>query len=529
MLLSLIKFHYRSLVSGLLLGLVMAPFEITAFLVFGIVAIFFYDIEKSETFGDVLRKSFLFGLMTAISALNWIAFNTVPGYLFMAILHPWTYILFAIAYYILFKRYGHISYLFLPILWGLLEWMRSWGQLRFPWINLYYALSYMTTLVQFADIAGGLFFSVVIIAINFSLLYLWKNRGKKTFIRVFLISAAGLVAVFGSLYWYGNSRVTSLRNETFPLMTVAFVQPDIDAYEKWRPQMVQLAIDRLLANSDSLINAGIDLMVWPETAIPKYIRSRQRMLLHFQEFFSERQTPLLTGIPDYSRASGKHKAYNAAWLLHPDSSALDVYYKHFLVPGGETVPFKNYIPALAEINVGGGNFWPGTELKTLNHHFTLYKGTFMNNVWQIDSLSQPSRIAVHMNAAICYESVFPELLREINQKHHSHLLAIITNDGWYGNTAGPYQHFQAAVFRSIELRRSIVRAANNGVSAFFDMTGYYFDKTTLFTTAAHKNIIPIVQEKTIYSQYGYTWLWILFALSLLVLLLLELYHKPKRL
>lgn len=518
--------HQKTIISGLLMGFAFAPFKYSFFLSYVLLVPFIDDIVSTSGFRQALAKGYWFGLFSAFSALNWVAFNTLGGYMVILLLHPWTYMLFASFFYLFWKSLKAKAIFPGIVLWTALEAARSWGQLRFPWINLNYSLSYDINFIQIIEYTGPLFLTLFIVTVNFVFWYLWRKYSRLNSLKITDFTALAVVLlIWAGVSFWGNGRISELRSNNYKVLKVGIAQPDIDAYEKWKPKQRQLAYNRLFSYSDSLADHAVDFVVWPETAIPSYVRGNISILRKVQKWSDDHQIGLLTGIPDYKATPERHFSYNAVWLVHPDSLTLDVYYKQYLVPGGETIPFKNYFSILEDVHVGGGNFWPGTEMKTLDFELGLLNGKWHDGVWQPGENEEKRLTKIRVIPAICYESIFPGLIRTQKHNNKGNLIAVITNDGWYGNSAGPYQHFQASILRAIENRTSVVRAANNGISGFFDMTGVYYEKTELFTSDWRYTYLPISTEETTYSRFGNRWLWLLCGISLIWVLYFLLFSE----
>jgi apolipoprotein N-acyltransferase len=153
------------------------------------------------------------------------------------------------------------------------------------------------------------------------------------------------------------------------------------------------------------------------------------------------------------------------------------YNKTHLVPYGEYVPLKKWLPFLGKIVAQVGDFDTGQIGNTLQ--------------WKDQ----------HLGVQICYEIIFPALSRAMARNNAS-LLINITNDAWFGKTSGPYQHFSMTVLRAVENRRSLARAANTGISGFVDPAGRILASTALLEEAAVVRSLPLLKEKSIYTQTG---------------------------
>ena len=180
-----------------------------------------------------------------------------------------------------------------------------------------------------------------------------------------------------------------------------------------------------------------------------------------------------------SVASGKEQMlfHNSAYLMTPDGRSAGKYDKVHLVPFGEYVPLKRWLPFIKKMVAQVGDFRPGKKGSTLkwNDH--------------------------RVGMLICYEIIFPGLPRSMVQ-NGADLLVNITNDAWFGRSSAAYQHFSMAVLRAVENRRSIARAANTGISGFIDPCGRISQSTALYEEAAVTASVALMQSRTRYSRWG---------------------------
>jgi len=192
---------------------------------------------------------------------------------------------------------------------------------------------------------------------------------------------------------------------------------------------------------------------------------------------AESGTYFLIGAPAFDFRGQQRDYFNSAYLVGPRSEVLGRYDKAHLVPYGEYTPFKEFLPFLGKIVEHVGDFRPGEKGRTIE-----WKGR-------------------KLGIQICYEIIFPELSRA-QVRSGAELLITITNDAWYGKTAGPYQHFSMAVFRAVENRRVLARAANTGISGFIDPAGRLLDLTSLMEAAAAVRELPLLDTFTPYTRWG---------------------------
>jgi apolipoprotein N-acyltransferase len=163
--------------------------------------------------------------------------------------------------------------------------------------------------------------------------------------------------------------------------------------------------------------------------------------------------------------------------MGPEGRSAGKYDKVHLVPFGEYVPLKKWLPFIKKLVAQTGDFKTGK------------KGAVLK--------AGPYKIGV----LICYEIIFPGLSRA-SSENGADLLANITNDAWYGTTSAPYQHFSMTVFRAVENKRSLVRSANTGISGFIDPVGRINGSTPLFKEAVMTQPMPVIKLKTVYTRFG---------------------------
>lgn len=208
---------------------------------------------------------------------------------------------------------------------------------------------------------------------------------------------------------------------------------------------------------------------------------------------------LLFGSPAYRGVDGTLRYYNRAYLMTPGHREMKTYDKVHLVPFGEYVPLRQLLPFLGRLVQAAGDFMPGETATPLT----------------ADNLS--------LGVLICFEAIFPKLARNlVNQG--ADVLINLTNDAWFGMSSAPYQHLSMAVFRSVETRRPMIRAANTGFSAYINTRGRIQAISPLFTEAVlHHAVALSPRGYTVYSRVGD-----LFALALAGLCTLKILMVIRR-
>jgi apolipoprotein N-acyltransferase len=299
---------------------------------------------------------------------------------------------------------------------------------------------------------------------------------------------------------YGFIRISS-----FPLsdkkIKIGVIQPNIDPWDKWAEGSPEKIAASNLELSRKVASEGAELIIWPETAVPVYLLSGgfSFILESIYKFIDSSQIPLLTGMPhiiyynegdqkppDVKFASeGKfyYATYNSILLMRPGTRDIQKYGKMKLVPFGERVPFVDKLPFLGKwikwgVGLSGWNVGRDT--------------TVFNLQYDNDTLG--------INGLVCYESIYPYLITNFVNKG-AELLVVVTNDSWYGNSSGPYQHKEYAVLRAIENRKSVVRCANGGISTVIDPLGRTLIETKMFERTHFTYDVPIQKGTTFFSSY----------------------------
>jgi apolipoprotein N-acyltransferase len=257
---------------------------------------------------------------------------------------------------------------------------------------------------------------------------------------------------------------------------VAVVQGNIDQSLKWEPGLQRESFNTYKRLTMEAARSRPDLVVWPETALPFYLRQETEYRQELQSLSRQIGSWLLVGSPDYAEDGGV-RYYNSAFLLSPKQGSWEKYDKVHLVPFGEYVPLRNLLFFVDKLVAGMGDFAAGEEAKV----FSLPVGRF--------------------GVMICFEAIFPELARNYRVRG-ANFLVNITNDAWFGRTAAPYQHLAMAVARAVENGFYLVRAANTGISAVITPEGRIIRASPLFTEDQFAAIIHSSERSTPYARWG---------------------------
>lgn len=385
-----------------------------------------------------------------------------------------------------------------PVLWIAIEYVRGIAFTGFPWLDLGYGLHSQPYLIQAADLGGHLLISMMIVSCNSLITWIilrFQNKVilSRTDIVSITIGCSFLLVLFG--YSIVRYQLLDGRIKQSFHVQVAAVQGNIDQSVKWSPEN-KLATVKQYISLSQLAGQGekASLIVWPETALPFYPQ-QDPATAHLFEYVRTEKQWLLTGAPliAYSKTADTAAApqyLNGALLFSSQGGISGMYAKSHLVPFGEYVPARRFLPFINPLVENVGDFTPGSSKAPLI----------------MDTLK--------LGVLICYESIFPGIARD-SVALGANLLVNITNDAWYGRSSAPYQSMAMAVFRAVENKRSLVRAANTGISGFVDPLGRVIQQTPIFTATAIKGSIPVLEEKTLFCAKGH-WLG-LFSLALVPL------------
>ncbi|OGW32913.1 MAG: apolipoprotein N-acyltransferase [Nitrospirae bacterium GWC2_42_7] len=383
-----------------------------------------------------------------------------------------------------------------PVLWVALEFLRSYALSGFPWASTGYSQYKFLYITQISDITGVYGISFLVLAVNgaFAELFLLKNRVKEmplfpvSFIK---LSLGSLLVILLFTVSYGIWRLGQERPGRY--ITAGLVQGNIEQGKKWEPSFQKEVIDRYFTLSTELSKSSPDLIIWPEASVPFYFGSDSANTTELMDFQKNLGSGLLFGsVLVKEHSSTKTSLSNSAILLDKEGKIAYTYDKIHMVPFGEYVPLKSILFFIDKLVVGIGDYSPGKQYLTAETEF----GSF--------------------GTLICYEIIFPGMVRKFYTKGGDFIVTI-TNDAWFGKTSGPYQHFNMAVFRAIENRKPVMRAANTGVSGFIDSNGKILAQSSLFKQQTLLNKIKTDSTMTFYTKFGDLFSYLCIVLSVILL------------
>ncbi len=366
-----------------------------------------------------------------------------------------------------------------PLFYAGLEMTRSIGDFSFPWSHLGYAFGKQIELLQALSLIGVFGYTALIVLSNLSVAIAFAQRKKVLF--------AVPIFLFAVLWAYGSARLSKeeaspfYANDPADSPRVAIVQPNIGQTSKWSKAYYDSVVQKtwkLASDSIDWEKDAPDLVVFPETAIPDFLRKRSREKEWIYDRIKDTRTSLFIGTLDYDR-NGKPprpvNLYNSGFLFRPGETGYTRYIKTHLVPFSERIPFDDVFSILNYVDVGQGNFVPGKE-----------RPVFEPFSW---------------SPFICYETIYGMEIRSAI-RDGSRLMVDITNDGWFGRSTAAAQHLNQIRYRVIESGYPAVRCTNTGISAFIDQFGHEDMKTELYTERVISRRIPLRTQDTLYFHIG---------------------------
>lgn len=504
--------YFLLVLSGVMLGFSFPPFHTGVFAAFAFVPLFIV-FEEMRSIGKSFRASYVAFFVFSFLSLWWVG-GFIHGkdlYLMMAgtsllIAHP-LFMFVPIIFFTLIHRYSNYTaaVLSFPFIWTAFEYLHSITQFAFPWLCLGNTQTYDLSAIQFASYTGVYGVSFWLLCINVVAYFLYKKLATNAWQPLSRQSIAAMFVIIVIYFlpkFYGNivlqQKETSRGGKS---VYVGIVQPNIDPFEKWQGHAEQqLAVLRDMTLQFS--GRGIDLAVWPETAIPFFIftSKHQHMLQQLRDLVDSINVSLFSGVPDFiyytdpgeapkssrvvQETGQRYDYFNSSMLLQPRDPQVQKYAKMILVPFSERVPYAELF-----------TFFPWLQWGFGLGGWAIGKDTTVFRLRTLDSSE------VRFSNLICYESIYPGFVAQFVRRG-AQFLTIITNDSWWDDTFGPYQHQQYAVMRAIENRRWVARCANGGISCFIDPFGNIIQATKMLARTTLIGEIQTNDERTFYSNHG---------------------------
>jgi apolipoprotein N-acyltransferase len=383
---------------------------------------------------------------------------------------------------------------------GIAEWLRSFVLTGFPWNAIGYAAMPVPVLMQSSVIVGLLGMNALAVIVFAMPALLVDRRGLK----------AGVVIVLALLSahaGFGFYRLGTAKSEAGGTQ-VRIVQPSIPQDLKWDADSRREILDKYLAMTGSEPAEGKpkpQLIVWPETAVPYILTQTPEALKSIADVLADGQV-LLAGAIRMEEPGGNDPPlyYNSIYVIGAGGEITAAADKVHLVPFGEYVPLESVLRRLgvSEVVELPGGFTAATVRRSLD---------VMDNLTALP--------------LVCYEAIFPAEMSY--QGPRANVIVNVTNDAWYGDTPGPYQHFRQAQVRAVEQGVPLLRAANNGISAVVDPYGRIIDALALNAIGVIDVAIPNKVELPLGESARHFQFWVVISVILVVALAYFFRHRAR--
>ncbi|MFZ4521733.1 MAG: apolipoprotein N-acyltransferase [Bacteroidales bacterium] len=505
-----------SLLTGALLSLGWPERGFPGLLFIGFVPMLFVEEQMIRRPGDFIKFSALFYSYPGFLLWNllttwWIVNSTFVGALMAIVLNSLFMAIVFQGFHWTRKKLNNslAGYAALLAYWIAFEYLHLNWDLNWPWLNLGNGFASYYKWVQWYEYTGAIGGTAWVLIGNIFLFKIINEiliqrtaiqpsvQNSKFLVQysIFLLSWLALPIIF-SYYTY-----TTYNEENHPVNFVV-VQPNIDPYSEQYNLPPQDVIGKIMALAVPVLDISTNFLVAPESAIQEDMWENQLSVFTSMRMLKQAIVPyprlnmLVGGSTHYQLAPGEslqrwarkftdtdghYYAYNAAILLN-NRDSLQLYHKSKLTPGVEILPSFKGFKWLENFAIDLGGTVGSLGMDSVRKVYTTVN-------------------TVKAGPAICYESIFGEFFAEF-VRNGAEVMIIITNDGWWGNTAGHRQHYGFAHLRAIETRRSIARSANTGISAFINQRGDASQETSYWVPAVIKGSINANKKITFYVSHG---------------------------
>jgi apolipoprotein N-acyltransferase len=520
--------------SGILLGFSFPPSPFYSLAYVAFIPLFFL-FTRIKSFFQIARYSYLFLFIFHLITVYWTGGFVVGKDIWMMtagvsviVIHPILFLPIILLAFAVKNKLGLVPGLVaFALFWTSFEYLHSLGEYSFPWLTLGNSQAYDLQRIQIIEYTSVYGLTLLIFAFNIIAFLVivnqtsgkWKLQSKQvlSYLSVLAVLYFG-TALYGT--YVGNKESVESKNK----ISVGILQPNFDPWDKWggsigdKWESYFRQLKYYFDETRQLSKFKPDIIVWPETAIPFHILL-PRYSLYRSDLLSLADTlklSIFTGLPTAEYFDSLHapataeriqssklyvESYNSAVLIQPNRIIGQIHKKSILVPFAERIPYAETFRFLIEPlkwNVGISSWGKGED--TAVYELSLKDGR-----------------QIKFSGMICYESVYPNYVREF-VKRGAEFLVIITNDSWWGNTSGAYQHASFASLRAVETRRWVVQCANGGISLIVDPTGKRQTTTDLYTRTKFIADISSLSDKTFYVQYGDVVAQLCLAISILMLM-----------
>jgi apolipoprotein N-acyltransferase len=481
------KYIYTLLVSSFLLGIAQHV-SYLGFLAWFCLVPLFAIFHKLNSYKQIIFYSFVWGIGYHLTTMFWLSsnigtdrFSAIVSMIVCILYLSTNTILFGVMWYRLKTRYSFYSIPLLIVVWTVVEFIKSYGILPFPWVSIANTQTeyfHLIQIVEYFGIYGITFWLLSINGILFSL-YQYNVTYKKILYGIVVFAAPFFIG-------YLTIKKYDLIADDYK---ISLIQPNINLYDSRDFSKRYILLDNLIKKSKISIDNGAKLIIWPEAALPFHSLQNKNTFNYINKnLLDGTEVSILSGDITFE----KDNTYNSVVLFNKDG-VVDIYKKQLPVPLAEQVPLSDTFPKLKKINIGVANYSSGNE----------------DVVFSIDNQN--------FSSLICYESTFPEINRR-HVKKGADFITFLVNDAWYTKWPEPRQHAKQSIYRAVENRRTVLRCANTGISLIIDPLGRIIKELPLNKEGELSTYINKVNRTTFYTKFGNVFCFILLIIIGLLLI-----------
>ena len=477
------------LILGVITSFSLPPYNLLLinFLTFPLWFLFLIEVKKKNSIWFNFVFGWLFGIGYFFSNIYWIVYSLT----FEDIFKPLIPIALVLIPSFLGLFYGIItllaslfrlsknfsSVLIFSVIFSSVEFIRGFIFGGFPWNLIVYSLTNYINSLQILSLIGTYSLNLILITVFLSpIIIFFKKKIKLKF-----VSSILLLVFLGFNHFYGYQKINSDKKlySEFNNFSIKIVSPKISIERFFQADNEKDIIEELIDLSNPNILQK-NIFIFPEGALAGV---NLVQLKNFKQIFSEKFSEsdlIIMGINTEKIENNSNKIYNSMVILDNKLNLIDEYNKIKLVPFGEFLPFENFFKriGLRKVSFGYESFSPG----------------YNRDLIILDDLN------FNFIPLICYEIIYSGKINLTPNK--TDFIINISEDGWFGNSIGPYQHFSHSIFRAIEEGKNIIRASNNGISAYIDSNGLIINKIE----STESGVIEINNykslKKTFFSKYN---------------------------
>lgn len=478
------------IISSVLCGIAFTFDSLSIVMWVALIPFLYAFMNSRNSYREIFKKGFVFGSTYYLIILHWI-FNLYPlewidigkigsiailigGWIAISLIEGAVFgVVLGLFKFVRCKN-NIINILSIASLWVVIEWMQGIGILGFPWGKLAVSQVSILPIVQSVSILGSLFIGFLIVIVNGLITVTITKKSEYKYLVIAIL-------IFIVNFTFGIYKIKDINNEK--KVSVAVIQGNILTAQKWKSGASQEHFNIYQELTNEAIKANnnnTEIVFWPETAIPVSITYGKWLADEYENLAKKNNVSFITGA-FYTEKGEVIKDYNSVYYVNEQGEVGEKYFKRHLVPFGEVLPFKDVIykilPILKEINLFNSDLFAGEEATVIS--------------------TKNGKIG----SAICFESIFPNLLRE-SVNNGAEALFIATNDSWFKDSKAVYQHHNNAILRAIENNRYVVRAANTGISSVINNRGVVENKIEPLKRDYLNSKISFINEKSIYSVLG---------------------------